>query len=185
MSAPCGTRAAYQRHRRRGEPIDDQCKAAAAAEARARRAAGKTTPKVPQPKPVAAKAAPAALSVPKEEPRGPGNMPAEAYRVDPTAHTPDDLGDFEVPSPPWMKAIAIETARLQKEPAEPEVHRVQMAVVERGRIEGYADERFAPPNVVYEDLPPDVPESWIGPPPSMRRKHSRSYEAMMRRRDGH
>jgi len=41
--APCGTETAYKRHRRRGEPIDESCRRAAAQRARSRRA---TRPKV-------------------------------------------------------------------------------------------------------------------------------------------
>lgn len=37
---PCGTRAAYERHRRRGEPIDDACHEANEKESATRRAAG-------------------------------------------------------------------------------------------------------------------------------------------------
>lgn len=37
--SPCGTAAAYERHRRRGEPIDDACKAAARERAQSRRQA--------------------------------------------------------------------------------------------------------------------------------------------------
>ena len=155
-------RAAYQRLKRRGESCDG-CKAAVAAQARERRAAKKS------PKPVEE------ASRAHEQRREPQNVGHSLYARDPTPKHDDDLEDAEVPGPPWMKSIAIEAARLKKEPAEPgpaepEVHRVQMAVVARGKIDGYADERFAPPNVVYEDLPPDVPQSWIGTPPSMRRR---------------
>ncbi|MFE6284395.1 WhiB family transcriptional regulator [Streptomyces sp. NPDC057877] len=40
--APCGTRAAYQRHLRSGEPVDARCKAANAASATKYRATGTT-----------------------------------------------------------------------------------------------------------------------------------------------
>ncbi|MER6673683.1 WhiB family transcriptional regulator [Streptomyces sp. NPDC000983] len=40
--APCGTRAAYQRHLRRGEPVDDACRAANARDAGRYRRTGST-----------------------------------------------------------------------------------------------------------------------------------------------
>ncbi|MFJ8633051.1 WhiB family transcriptional regulator [Streptomyces sp. NPDC093568] len=40
--APCGTRAAYQRHLRRGEPVDEACRAANAREAGRYRRTGST-----------------------------------------------------------------------------------------------------------------------------------------------
>ncbi|MFJ2005665.1 WhiB family transcriptional regulator [Streptomyces chartreusis] len=42
LPAPCGTRAAYQRHLRRGEPVDEACRAANAREAGRYRRTGST-----------------------------------------------------------------------------------------------------------------------------------------------
>ncbi|WP_405589803.1 WhiB family transcriptional regulator [Streptomyces sp. NBC_01092] len=42
LLAPCGTRAAYQRHLRRGEPVDEACRAANAREAGRYRRTGST-----------------------------------------------------------------------------------------------------------------------------------------------
>jgi hypothetical protein len=43
--APCGTRSAYQRHVRRGEPVDDACRAANARSAGQYRRTGTTLPR--------------------------------------------------------------------------------------------------------------------------------------------
>ncbi|MCX4810770.1 WhiB family transcriptional regulator [Streptomyces sp. NBC_01239] len=43
--APCGTRSAYQRHVRRGEPVDDACRAANARSASQYRRTGTTLPR--------------------------------------------------------------------------------------------------------------------------------------------
>ncbi|MEU6545352.1 WhiB family transcriptional regulator [Streptomyces sp. NPDC046859] len=47
--APCGTRAAYQRHLRRGEPVDAACRAANTYEAGRYRRTGSTRARVPRP----------------------------------------------------------------------------------------------------------------------------------------
>lgn len=43
--APCGTRSAYRRHRRRGEPVDDACRVANTAADRRLRTTGTTVPR--------------------------------------------------------------------------------------------------------------------------------------------
>ncbi|MFE7895394.1 hypothetical protein [Streptomyces sp. NPDC057412] len=47
--APCGTRAAYQRHLRRGEPVDAACRAANTYEAGRYRRTGSTRARPPRP----------------------------------------------------------------------------------------------------------------------------------------
>ncbi|MFE8012715.1 WhiB family transcriptional regulator [Streptomyces antibioticus] len=48
--APCGTRAAYQRHLRRREPVDEACRSANARGAGRYRRTGSTTPRPPSPR---------------------------------------------------------------------------------------------------------------------------------------